>query len=238
MSKAADTQQANRHIRAGEQADHARANHQNRTHGHYHFTGDDQVHAKPALEQRRQVTPNDTAEVCEQHRHPGEHGDLFQVKAVDFKHEQRDPGVEGTPGWLCQETWQRDAPELAGTQNLPDGHLLTVVGLVLCFLTANDVFTFFFRQLLLIARVFVENQPGHRPGEAQHAGDNEGQLPAVHDDCPYHQRRCNHRPDRGADVEVAYGDRTLFCREPLGGGFQACRDHRSFSGTYCTTGQR
>ena len=169
MSKATDAQQGNGDVRAGEQADHPRANHQQRAHGHHHLTGNDQVHAKPALEQRWQVAAHDTAQVSEQHWHPGEHRDLFQVKAVDFKHEQGDPRVKGTPGRFSQEARQGDTPELTGAQDLPDGHFFAVVGLMLRFLTANDVFTFFFRQFFLIARVFIENQPRHRPGKAQHA---------------------------------------------------------------------
>ena len=55
---------------------------------------------------------------------------------------------------------------------------------------------------------------------------------AVHHDGPNHQRWGNHGADRGADVEVANGDRTLFCREPFGAGFQARRDHCRFGGTH------
>ncbi|MNS76472.1 hypothetical protein D3C72_1100210 [compost metagenome] len=173
MSKTTDTQQADSHVRAGEQADHPRANHQQRAHSHDHFTRDNQVHAKPALEQRWQVSADDTTQVSKQHWHPGKHRDFFQVKAVDFKHEQRDPGVERTPGRFCQEARQGDTPELTGAEDLPDGHFFAVVGLVMGFLTTNNVFAFFVRQFFLIARMFVEDQPRHRPGKAQCARDDE-----------------------------------------------------------------
>ena len=145
MSEPADAQQGNRHVRAGEQADHPRANHQQGAHGDHHFTRHDQVDAKPALEQRRQVTAHDAAEVGEQHRHPGEHRDLFQVKAVNLKHEQRDPGVKGPPGRLGEEARQGDTPELTVAQDLPRRHFFCVIGLMLRLLTANDVVAFFVR---------------------------------------------------------------------------------------------
>ena len=238
MSKAPDTQQGDSHVRAGEQADHTRADHQQGAHGDHHLTGHNQVHAKPALEQRWQVAADDTAQVCKQHWHPGEHRDLFQVKAVNFKHEQRDPGVKCPPGRFCQEAWQSDTPELTGAQDLPDGHLFAVVGLMLGFLTINNVVTFFVRQLFLVARVFIEDQPRHGPGKAQHTGDDERHLPAVHHNRPHHQWRSNHRPDGGAHVEVTDSDRTLFCREPFRAGFQTRGDHRCFGSTYRTTRQR
>ncbi len=86
--------------------------------------------------------------------------------------------------------------------------------------------------------MFVEDQPGHCPGEAQHAGDDERHLPAVHHDCPHYQRRCNHRTNRRTDVKVTHSDGTFFRREPLGRRFQACRDHCRFRRAYCATGQR
>ena len=206
MSKTTDTQQHNRDIRVGEQTDHTRANHQHSTQRYDHLTGNDQVHTKPTLEQRRQVTTEDTTEVSKQHRHPGKHRDLFQVKAVNFEHEQRDPGVERTPGRFRQEAWQGDTPELTGTQDLPDGHFLAVVGLMMRFLTIDNVVTFFGRQLFLIARVFIEDQPRHGPGKTQHTGDDERHLPAVHHNRPHHQWRSDHRPDGGTHVEVTDSD--------------------------------
>ena len=235
MGKTTDTQQHNCDIRVGEQTDHTRANHQHCTQRYDHLTGNDQVHTKPTLEQRRQVTTEDTTEVSKQHRHPGEHRDLFQVKAVNFKHEQRDPRVKSTPGRFCQETRQRDTPELTVTQDLTNGHFLRRAHLVLGFLTINNVVAFFIGQMLLVARMFIENQPCHCPDKAQCTGDDKCHLPAVHHDCPYHQRRRNHRTNRRTYVKIAYCDGTLFRREPFGAGFQTRRDHRCFRGTDRTT---
>ena len=143
MSKATEAQQGDSNIRTGEQADHPRANHQQCAHGDNHFTRNNQVNAEPTLEQRRQITTQYAAYVSKQHWHPCKHSDFFQVKAIHFEHEQWDPGVESTPGWFCQETRQCDTPEATGLNNLPRRHFLTVVGLVLCFLTTNDVIAFF-----------------------------------------------------------------------------------------------
>ena len=109
---------------------------------------------------------------------------------------------------------------------------------MLRFLTTNDVLAFFFGEFFLIARVLIENQPRDCPGEAQHAGNDESHLPAVHHDSPHHQRRRNHRPDGRTHVEVADSNRALFCREPLGTGLQSRRDHRGFCRTDRTARQR
>lgn len=67
VSEPADAQQGNRHVRAGEQADHPRANHQQGAHGDHHFTRHDQIDAEPALEQRRQVSTDDPIDSLEHH---------------------------------------------------------------------------------------------------------------------------------------------------------------------------
>ena len=228
MGEAPDAQQRDSRVRAGEQADHAGADHQHRPHRHHQLARDDQVDLEILLEQRRQITADDAAEIGEQHRHPGEHGDLFQIKTVGLEHEQRDPGVEGAPRRFREKARQRDAPELAVAHDLPGGHLFGVRGLVLRFLAFEDVTAFFLAQFLLIFRVFVEQQPADGPDQAQHAGDDERHLPAVRDDGPYHQRRGDHAADRRAHVEIADGDRTLFGREPFAAGLQPGGDHCRF----------
>ena len=96
------------------------------------------------------------------------------------------------------------------------------------FLTRKNVVAFFLAQPGLLFRMFIEDQPANRPNHTEDAGDDKCHFPAVGDDGPDHQRRRDHSADRGADVEIAHGDGTLFRREPLAAGFQAGRDHRGF----------
>ncbi len=190
------------------------------------------------MKQRRQITAEDAAEIGEQHRHPGEKRNLFQVEAIHLEHKQRDPGVKGAPGGFRQEARQGDTPELAVAQNLTRRHFFSVAGLMLRFLAGNNVLTLFVAEFGLLFGMLIEDQPAERPNQAQHASDDKCHLPAVRHNRPHHQRRRQHSADRGADVEVAHGDGALFSREPLAARFQARRDHRRFRRADCAARQR
>ena len=64
-------------------------------------------------------------------------------------------------------------------------------------------------------RRLVEQQPQHHPDQTQRAGDHERRPPVVGQDRPGHQRRRQHRADRGADVVDAAGQPALLGRETI-----------------------
>src|SRR5207248_2857464 len=74
----------------------------------------------------------------------------------------------------------------------------------------------------------VPKQPGDRPGEAQHARDDECQPPALRHHCPCHQRRRDHRAERRTDIVDTAGNATLAGWKPLRDQLLACRLGGSF----------
>ena len=135
---------------------------------------------------------------------------------------ERQPEGQRPPRRVGEEARDGDAPEVPLAEDAPDRGPAAVAFEVLL-LSGDDVVALGRRQPWVLIGRMVERQPQRRPDQADGAGDDERGAPVVGEDRPDHERRREHRADRGADVEESAGE-TAFARgEPFGRGFHAGR---------------
>ena len=95
----------------------------------------------------------------------------------------------------------------------------------------EDVVALARRQRRCFAGRLVEQQPQRDPGQAEHAGEHERELPAVRQNRPRHERRRQHRAQRRAHVEEAAGQPALGRGKPFRRRLHAGRIRRPFRET-------
>ena len=227
MRKAAHAEQRNRRIGRRHEPDARRTDHHERT---QHNAANARPHQRntDALDQeRRQVTAGQAAQVSRQEWQPREHGDGFQIEVTLVDEVKRNPKAERLPGRFGKKARQRNRPEAAGRHDVLDRALAA-----LCArraeLPADDLFALGVGQRGMVFWRTVEGKPQRGPQEADGASHHKRRLPAVTQMQEDHQRRRQHRTQRGARIEPADGDGLFLVREPFGHGLHAGRNGSGF----------
>ena len=89
----------------------------------------------------------------------------------------------------------------------------------------------------MLLRPAIEDQPGGEPDDAEYAGRDEGEAPAILDGQPWHQQRRDDRADIGAGVEQADREGAFLLREPFGHRLDAGGEIAGFADAQAKAGE-